>query len=162
MLEVNVTIKCPDLVLAATALAAALGKKPAEAAAVPQQIAAPARASMVLTPAAPAPVVLTPAAPAPVVTAPAPVVTAPTAPLVPAPVAPVVPTPAPMAAPTAAPTYTLAQVATAGATLMSQHPETQEALMGLLGQFGIKAVSELKPDQLPAFAAELRRLGAKL
>lgn len=124
MLEVNVTIKCPDLVLAATALAAALGKKPAETGAVPQQ----------------APV-------APNV-----------APVTPAPMAPA----APVTAPTAAPTYTLAQVATAGATLMSQHPETQEALMGLLGQFGIKAVSELKPDQIPAFAAELRRLGAKL
>ena len=128
MLEINVTIKCPDLVLAATALAAALGKKPAEA---------PAPVAPAVAPAVPAPV-------APAV-----------APAVPAPVAPV-------AAPTAAPTYTLAQVATAGATLMSQHPETQEALMGLLGQFGIKAVSELKPDQLPAFAAELRRLGAKL
>ncbi len=143
MLEVNVTIKCPDLVLAATALAAALGKKPAEAAAVPQQIAAPAAVPQQTT----------------ILTAPAPVVAAPVvaAPVVAAPVAP-----APMAAPTAAPTYTLAQVATAGATLMSQHPETQEALMGLLGQFGIKAVSELKPDQLPAFAAELRRLGAAL
>lgn len=133
MLEVNVTIKCPDLVLAATALAAALGKKAAETAAVPQQ--------------------------APV----APNVAPNVAPVTPAPAAPAAPMTAPTAAaPTAAPTYTLAQVATAGATLMSQHPETQEALMGLLGQFGIKAVSELKPDQLPAFAAELRRLGAKL
>ena len=146
MLEVNVTIKCPDLVLAATALAAALGKKPAEAAAVPQQTPVAPNVAPNVAPVTPAP--MAPVAPA------APVVAAP---VTPAPVA--APT---AAAPTAAPTYTLAQVATAGATLMSQHPETQEALMGLLGQFGIKAVSELKPDQLPAFAAELRRLGAKL
>lgn len=143
MLEVNVTIKCPDLVLAATALAAALGKKPAEAAPTAPVLVAPAPAAVAQQITAPT----TPLTPVTPVAAPtnAPTAAAPTA-----------------AAPTAAPTYTLAQVATAGATLMSQHPETQEALMGLLGQFGIKAVSELKPDQLPAFAAELRRLGATI
>lgn len=64
--------------------------------------------------------------------------------------------------PTSAPSYTLEQVAKAGADLIGQHPEKMAALMGLLQQFNAPAVQALKPDQLGAFATELRGLGASI
>lgn len=67
-----------------------------------------------------------------------------------------------MAVPTSAPSYTLEQVSKAGADLIGQHPEKMAALMGLLQQFNVPAVQALKPDQLGAFATELRGLGANL
>ena len=67
-----------------------------------------------------------------------------------------------MAVPTPVPSYTLEQVAKAGADLIGQHPEKMTALMGLLQQFNVPAVQALKPDQLGAFATELRGLGASI
>ncbi len=67
-----------------------------------------------------------------------------------------------MAVPTSAPSYTLEQVAKAGADLIGQHPEKMTALMGLLQQFNVPAVQALKLDQLGAFATELRGLGASI
>lgn len=67
-----------------------------------------------------------------------------------------------MAVPTSVPSYTLEQVAKAGADLIGQHPEKMTALMGLLQQFNVPAVQALKPDQLGAFATELRGLGASI
>lgn len=109
-------------------------------------VPAPAPASAVVTQPAPAP---TPAAP----TTPAPVI--------PSPVAPV-PTPAqpsPMA-PTAPVTYTVEQLAAAAMQLKDQNrlPDLQT----LLAQFGVMALTQLKPEQLNPFAAALQGLGVKL
>lgn len=135
MLEVNVTVKCPDLLLAATAIAAAF--KPST------QVSAPVEAA----PAAP---VAAPMAP----------VSAPTA------AQPVAPAVAPVAAPVAptapAPGFTLAQVSKTGADLIAADPGKMQALLGLLQQFNVPAISELPTDQLGTFATALRGLGAKI
>lgn len=86
----------------------------------------------------------------------------------PAPVAPVAapaPAPAPTAPPAAvpvaaAPTFTREQIMTAGAALIDAGKMNE--LMGLLNNFGVQAVTQLKPDQLGAFATELRKLGAQI
>mgnify|MGYP006873074847 CR=1 FL=1 len=48
----------------------------------------------------------------------------------------------------------------AGATLMDAGKVND--LIALLQSFGIQAVKDLKPEQLGAFATELRKLGAKI
>lgn len=70
--------------------------------------------------------------------------------------------PAPVVAPTTAPSYTGQDLAMAGAQLLRDNPGVQPQLMGLLTQFGVRAATELKQDQLSAFAAAMRQLGAKL
>ena len=134
MLEITVTINCPDLVQAATLLGAALMSKV-------EQIPHDADLNTLK----PGTYVQEPA-PAP--EAPKPVVVMPT------PVAPTVPV--------SAPAYTLPQIATAGAQLMSKDPSLQQPLLELLGSYGCKTVSELKLDQLGAFAADLRKMGAQI
>lgn len=115
MIEVKITVHCPDIQAAAQIVAAALEKQ------APQ-----------------------PAAPAPA---------APTIPTAPA--APTIPTAAP-------PAYSLAQVAKAGADLLTAKPDAMLALQDLLAQFGVPAVSALQDDQLGAFATALRGLGADI
>ncbi len=89
---------------------------------------------------------------------------APTQPVAPAPAPtqPVAPTPAPVSAvPLAsAPQYTVDQIMNAGAALMDAGKI--EDLMNLLHSFGVQAVMELKPEQLGAFATEMRKLGAAI
>lgn len=113
----------------------------------------------------------TPVAPvaAPVTHAPVPPVTMPPATVVPtqptpAPVAPaqtVAPTnPAPTVPVTTAPTYTLDQIAKAGASLVDAGK--MEQLLALLAKYGVQAVTQLQPDQYGVFATELRTLGAQL
>lgn len=90
--------------------------------------------------------------------------TAPTAPTSPASAAPV-PTssaPAPIATiPLAgAPTYTLDQLAKAGASLVDAGK--MEPLLALLGKYGLQAITQLQPAQYGAFATELRALGAQI
>ena len=107
----------------------------------------------------PAPAVAPVSAPAP-----APV----SAPTTPTPVvapAPVVPAPAPVTqpspmAPTAPVTYTVEQLAAAAMQLKDQNrlPDLQ----ALLAQFGVMALTQLKPEQLNPFAAALQGLGVKL
>lgn len=101
-------------------------------------------------------------------------VEAPTAPVnpIPAPVAAPAPTaeaptpaPAPVAAPTPAPApaekvYTFADISAAGSALLEQNKMPQ--LMALLAQFGVQAVTQLKPEQYPGVAAGLRELGANI
>lgn len=92
-----------------------------------------------------------------------------TAPVTPAPVqqpAPVQPT-APQApvqaAPAAAPTvktYTMDEIAKAAGDFMT--PETIPQLQALLASFGVAGLPELPADKLAAFAAELRKMGAKI
>ena len=79
----------------------------------------------------------------------------------PAPAIPTNPAPAAPAVPVAAaPTYTLDQIAKAGASLVDAGK--MDALLSLLSKHGIQAITQLQPDQYGAFATELRGLGAQL
>ena len=142
MLEVNVTVKAPELAEAILSLAAALS-----GAALPTP--APAQAQTLPV----APVKPTTPPPAPVQ---APVAPTPTAAPTAAP-APVQPPVVPVAA---APAYTRDQIMTAGAALIDAGKINE--LMGLLNAFGVQAVTQLKQEQLGAFATELRKLGAQI
>lgn len=152
MFEINVTVNAPELAEALNNLAAALkGAKLEPAASKTGKADKPAP----VPPAdymPPADTASAPATPAPAVT-PAPA---------PAPVqAPVTPAPAPAPVPVApAPTYNRDQIMTAGAALIDAGKINE--LMGLLNSFGVQAVTQLKQDQLGAFATELRKLGAQI
>ena len=105
-------------------------------------------------------------APAPVAPVAAPVTHAPVATPTPAP-APAAPAqtvaptnPAPTVPVTTAPTYTLDQIAKAGASLVDAGK--MEQLLALLAKYGVQAVTQLQPDQYGVFATELRTLGAQL
>ena len=154
MFEINVTVNAPELAEALNNLAAALkGAKPEPAASKAGKAnkPAPVPPADYMPPADTAPA---PAAPAPAVTpAPAPA---------PAPVqAPVTPAPVPAPVPVApAPTYNRDQIMTAGAALIDAGKINE--LMGLLKSFGVQAVTQLKQDQLGAFATELRKLGTQI
>lgn len=80
-------------------------------------------------------------------------------------------TPAPDPAPTtvattapaeddAAPVPSIADIANAGAALVNAG--RRDDLIALLAKYGAKAVTQLKPDQLPAVAADLRAMGAQI
>ena len=71
-----------------------------------------------------------------------------------------VPTAMPRPAPTAAPTYTMDQIAKAGAELAQQGRLPD--LLALLQQFGVQAVTQIPEAQYGAFATALRGLGAQL
>lgn len=81
-----------------------------------------------------------------------------------APAAPTVPAPAavPTTAPVTGPSYTVQDLAVAGANLIQENPSAHPQLMGLLGQFGVRAVTDLKPEHLGPFANAMRQMGAKL
>lgn len=152
MFEINVTVNAPELAEALNNLAAALKGAKLEPAASKTGKAdkpAPVPPADYMPPADTAPA---PATPAPAVT-PAPA---------PAPVqAPVTPAPAPAPVPVApAPTYNRDQIMTAGAALIDAGKINE--LMGLLNSFGVQAVTQLKQDQLGAFATELRKLGTQI
>lgn len=165
MLEMKLTIEAPDLSAALNNLASAIGgAKPAfqlvgsytkqqNAPAPVQQPAAPVQNPQPMAPApaqqpAQAPVQQPPI---PVQQFPGPAPVAPNAPVTP-PVASV-----PLAPP---PQYTVDQIMAAGATLMDAGKVND--LMNLLHSFGVQAVMDLKPEQLGAFATEMRKLGAKI
>lgn len=133
MMEMKIKIDVPELVAAVEKLAAAIDK-------TALNITVPNEGTLNFN---------MPASNAPV--APAPVQTAPT----PAPVA----APAP-AVPVTAPTYTLDQIAKAGANLVDAGK--MEQLLALLTKYGVQAVTQLTPDQYGAFATELRALGAQI
>lgn len=144
MMEMKIKIDVPELVAAVEKLAAAIDK-------TALNITVPNEGTLNFN---------TPAGNAPV--APAPVQTAPT----PAPVAAPPVTPMPTAAapapavPVTAPTYTLDQIAKAGANLVDAGK--MEQLLALLTKYGVQAVTQLTPDQYGAFATELRALGAQI
>lgn len=144
MMEMKIKIDVPELVAAVEKLAAAIDK-------TALNITVPNEGTLNFN---------TPAGNAPV--APAPVQTAPT----PAPVAAPPVTPMPTAAapapavPVTAPTYTLDQIAKAGANLVNAGK--MEQLLALLTKYGVQAVTQLTPDQYGAFATELRALGAQI
>ncbi len=91
--------------------------------------------------------------------APGPVPTAPMPGPAPQPAAPAnYPAPGVPLAP--APQYTVDQIMAAGATLMDAGKVNE--LLNLLHSFGVQAVTDLKPEQLGAFATAMRELGAKI
>ena len=86
-----------------------------------------------------------------------------TAPVTPAPAQPAAPQAPVQAAPAAAPTvktYTMDEIAKAAGDFMT--PETVPQLQALLASFGVSGLPELPADKLAAFAAELRKMGAKI
>lgn len=144
MMEMKIKIDVPELVAAVEKLAAAIDK-------TALNITVPNEGTLNFNmPAGNAPV-----APAPVQTAPTPApVAAPASAPAPA------PTPAAPAVPVTAPTYTLDQIAKAGANLVDAGK--MEQLLALLTKYGVQAVTQLTPDQYGAFATELRALGAQI
>lgn len=146
MLEVNVTVKAPELAGAILSLAAAMS-----GAALPTPAAIPAQLppAAAVKPATPPPAPVQP----PVTPTPTPTPTAAPAPTRPPAAPPVVPV-------AAAPTYNRDHIMTAGAALIDAGKINE--LMGLLNAFGVQAVTQLKQEQLGAFATELRKLGAQI
>lgn len=156
MMEMKIKIEVPDLAAAICKLAAAITPPdintltPDE----PRGIPAAAPVAPVAAPAPAAPVNLTPAPVAPVAAPVAPTAPVPTE----QPAAPVAQAPA--AVPVTAPTYTLDQIARAGASLVDAGK--MEQLLALLARYGVAAVTQLQPDQFGVFATELRALGAQI
>ena len=148
---IDININAPALVGAIEHLCTVLGKpvmpeaKPVGAAAKPEPV--------------PQPVQTAPGTPAP-----AQPVAAPIAPVQqPAPAQPAAPQAPVQAAPAAAPTvktYTMDEIAKAAGDFMT--PETIPQLQALLASFGVAGLPELPADKLAAFAAELRKMGAKI
>lgn len=134
MLELKIKIETPDLAAALERLAAAM--TPA-AGPTPTAAAAQTTATVSPTPASTTAASVVPTAPAP--------------------------TPATTAAiPTEGPKYTIDDIARAGSMLAMQGPEKVAALNGLLQQFGLATLTQLKPDQTSAFVQAMRGLGAQL
>ena len=148
MMEMKIKIDVPELVAAVEKLAAAIDKTALNIT-VPNEGTLNFNMPAGNAPVAPAPV----AAPAP---APAPAPTPAAPPVTPMPTAAA---PAP-AVPVTAPTYTLDQIAKAGANLVDAGK--MEQLLALLTKYGVQAVTQLTPDQYGAFATELRALGAQI
>ncbi len=169
-MAMTIKVEAPDLVAALMRLAAAVNSDPNIL--TPDeprpQMPAPAPAAPIAPPAAPLPPVavpqgnVTPPVAAPVPPAAPLATTMPPAPAA-APAAPPAPAPAP-AAPavpvTTAPTYTLDQIAKAGASLVDAGK--MEPLLALLSRYGVQAVTQLAPEHYGAFATELRALGAQI
>ena len=169
-MAMTIKVEAPDLVAALMRLAAAVNPDPNIL--TPDeprpQMPAPAPAAPIAPPAAPQPPVavpqgnVTPPVAAPVPPAAPLATTMPPAPAA-APAAPPAPAPAP-AAPavpvTTAPTYTLDQIAKAGASLVDAGK--MEPLLALLSRYGVQAVTQRAPEHYGAFATELRALGAQI
>ena len=131
-INVQGEIRLPDIALLAQAM---MGRPQPEAVTAPQ-------------PTAPTP------APQPAVI---PQTAAPTAPSAPAP-SPVTPT-VPV---TEAPKYSIDDIARAGAEMAQQGPDKIAALTGLLQQFGLQAVTQLRTEQMGPFVLALRGMGARI
>lgn len=140
MLEIKITIEAPELANAINNVASAMaGAKVQPASAPAVQAQAPTQPVAPAPVAAPAQTTAQAVAPTPAAPAPAPVAAVPVA---------------------SAPQYTVEQIMAAGATLMDAGKANE--LINLLHTFGVQAVMDLKPDQLGAFATEMRKLGAKI
>ena len=140
MTELKLTIHIPELETLAKAIGALAGTPVKEAAPAPISTVTPTTAPVM------PPVTVTATTP---VSAP---VTPPVAPIAPA--APV--------APVSAPSYTIDQIAKAGAELIGQNKEKIPQLTGLLAQYGVPSIQALRPEQLGPFATALRGLGAAI
>ena len=60
------------------------------------------------------------------------------------------------------PVPTMAEIAAAGAQLLDKDPNIMPALLALLSDYGVQAITQLKDDQLAGFAGKLRELGAEV
>lgn len=165
MLEMKIKIEADAAVLKAIDKLTTALEKSAVNISVPQDTPAPvAPVAPVATPVTPAPVppvTTPPASVVPTQPTPAPVATPTPAPAPAAPAQTAAPTnPAPAVPVTTAPTYTLDQIAKAGASLVDAGK--MEQLLALLAKYGVQAVTQLQPDQYGVFATELRTLGAQL
>ena len=138
-INVQGEIRLPDIALLAQAL---MGRPQPEAVTAPRPTAP--------TPAPQPAVNPTPAAVIPQTAAP----TAPSAPA-PSPVTPTVPV-------TEAPKYSIDDIARAGAELAQQGPDKIAALTGLLQQFGLQAVTQLRTEQMGPFVLAMRGMGARI
>lgn len=130
MLEIHVTVSCPDILAAAKLLTKGIVISdpvlPETPTPTPTAVAAPI---------AQAPAATTPVAPIP---------TTPAVPLA------------------AAPTFTLQQICKAGADLVTQNPGMLPQVNALLAQYGVQAVTDLKPEHFGAVATALRGMGAQI
>ena len=150
MLEMKIKIEADAAVLKAIDKLTTALEKNAVKISVPQD-----------TPAPVPPVTMPPTTVVPTQPTPASVATPTPAPAPAAPAQTVAPTnPAPTVPVTTAPTYTLDQIAKAGASLVNAGK--MEQLLALLAKYGVQAVTQLQPDQYGVFATELRTLGAQL
>lgn len=180
MLEIKITVSCPDLANAITALAdAVIHKVPGAPTPDPHQTGAPSPTetpinqlgihspSAVFAASLPAETPTNPTVP-PVAMpatgtatpAPAPTSAPPAAPVAPLFAAPVSNAPAPMVPVASAPAYTLDQISRAGAALIDQGKMPQ--LIELLKKYGVQAVTQLDASAYPAFIEEMKALGAQL
>ena len=133
MFEAKLTITAPGLEAALNNLAAAIAGAKAAAPTLNQMpTQAPANPTQAATGAAPAPTPVPQASPLPQAGL-------------------------PLGGP---PQYTVDQIMQAGATLMDAGKVTE--LTNLLHSFGVQAVMDLKPEQLGAFATEMRKMGAAI
>ncbi len=149
MLEINITVGCPDLVKAATILATAMGATKISETAVASPVASvaappPAPSAGQATPTNPVTVNPTTGHPSMPGSCPSSTVPVGNVPLA------------------QAPSFTLEQVSKAGADLITAQPGKMQELMGLLAQFGVQTVNALRSDQLGAFATALRGMGAQI
>lgn len=150
MMEIQVTIKAPDLSEAINNLAAALSGTGGGAATNIQQ---PELKEQVQAQINQAPAVTQPQTTAPVTPVPT----------TPAPQTQAAPAPAAVAAPqqqTATPAaYTLDAIANAMAALIDEDKMAQ--CMAAIQKYGVQAINQLSQDVYPAFAEDLKALGAK-
>lgn len=163
MLEMKIKIEADAAVLKAIDKLTTALEKNAVNISVSQDTPAPvAPVATPVTHAPVPPVTMPPATVVPIQPTPAPVETPTPAPAPAAPAQTVAPTnnPAPAVPVTTAPTYTLDQIAKAGASLVDAGK--MEQLLALLAKYGVQAVTQLQPDQYGVFATELRTLGAQL
>lgn len=167
-MAMTIKVEAPDLVAALMRLAAAVNPdpniltpdepRPQMPAPAPQPPMAVPQGNVAAPVVAPVPTAapLAPTMPPAPAAAPVPPVAAhvaPPAPPAPAPAAPAVPV-------AGAPTYTLDQIAKAGASLVDAGK--MEPLLALLSRYGVQAVTQLAPEHYGAFATELRALGAQI
>lgn len=166
-MDINVTIKCPDLTIAAAALAKALmgaketAENPTPAMLTPKTDIDPEAVKAAMQ-AAPAQIMTQQPTVTPVQQTPGPIpptsIPA-TATPAPAMTAPTVPTAVPT---TPAPQITGDMVAKAGADLLRDNPAALSPLNTLLQKYGVSCAQELRPDQIGPFATEMRALGARI
>lgn len=168
MMEIKLTVEVLGIPDAINNLAAAIRGQSASVPAVASTPTAPAvTPAPVIQAATPTQTVATPSAPqTPPVNVPTPSNTSTPAPVVPtAAPAPVTPTVAPapvvpVPAPAQEKKITAEDISRAGAALVDQGKMAD--VINLLKRYGVQAITQLKEDVYPAFANDLRALGATL
>lgn len=166
MLEINVTVKCPDVIQAASILRDAIsgGRGPSAAENPSSFIPAETQPSASQMPSAPSPMGSAPVSSVPGVptqTTGQPPFNGQTAPAYPSPAAaPATVAPAVMQTNASSPSVTLEQISRAGAALATAG--RMGDLMAIVAKHGVQALTQLKPEQYDAVAADLRALGAQI